>query len=208
MKSHFIKDTNEQYSIREDGIVISHYYYNAKSNKTIYRYYEMSMTKSKKGGQFDLGKTMIRINNQPQTASGGVLLYEYFKINICRNCGVRTENDIYSINYNCSSCKNISVENRKKYKSEFVKNNKELYKKANKKSRLLHIERLRPKELAAARKQQEIVTKSYVSQSLKISVKDIDDELYNHQKKLILFKREISKEHNIPMQKLQGYGRQ
>ena len=37
LQSKFIENTNEQYSIRNDGVVISHYFYCARYDKTIFR---------------------------------------------------------------------------------------------------------------------------------------------------------------------------
>jgi hypothetical protein len=71
MKSHFIKDTNEQYSIREDGVLISHSTYHQK------RDIEIKLTGN---------KACIKVNNKWTTVSTRVLLIKYFNTIHCKTC--------------------------------------------------------------------------------------------------------------------------
>lgn len=82
MKSHFIKDTNEQYSIREDGVIISHKFQNDRILKTNV-------------------KKQLTINKKTITPQS--MLFEYFGYKQCIECNNKFI-PISISNYMCKSC--------------------------------------------------------------------------------------------------------
>lgn len=80
MESYFIKDTNKQYSIREDGTVIRHFKLNFKSS-TI-KYYKDEVVHSHK--QINRHYIYAYINRKRVFINS--LLREYFDRVICRQC--------------------------------------------------------------------------------------------------------------------------
>jgi len=80
MKKKFIKDTNKQYSIREDGVVIRHY--KLKFNSTAIQYYKDEVVNTAK--QVNRHYITTYINRKKIIIN--VLLREYFNKVICRKC--------------------------------------------------------------------------------------------------------------------------
>jgi len=101
MKSHFIKDTNKRYSIREDGIIISHVY----KNDTILKLY--------------LNNVAFRVNGKRITGTHNSFMIEYFGSAKCNTCSNRitVNTTIY-----CDKCK---LERKYAYQAKWKKDNYE-----------------------------------------------------------------------------------
>ena len=106
METKFIEGTNEQYSIREDGAVISHYLRTRGVNS--YRDKILPVHIHNTGN--------IYINGKKKTVSFPYLLYKYFGYKFCVKCN----NKIYNIlNYVCDDC---NKKREKKYSDIITKN--------------------------------------------------------------------------------------
>jgi hypothetical protein len=113
MKSHYIKDSNKQYSIREDGEVIRHYKFTWAGNITKVEDYIMT-----KYGEDNAYHITISINQKNISWSINTLLLEYFKFKFCKQCSTRIVSNI-----KCKVCikKNIyafNTSNRYRYKED------------------------------------------------------------------------------------------
>jgi hypothetical protein len=170
LESKFIKDTDKQYSIREDGAVISHYRFNYWSSEN--KNYKNTTEKVLK--PID-GRYNIFVNNKQQSYSKIKLVYEYFGWHICRQCKCKHTGG----HGFCKECRNKNIVIR--YKNRY-KNNIEKYREKGKIYTALNIKN---------------ISKCYVSDILNIPSKDLTNELYNEYKNLLFYKREIAKKHKI-----------
>jgi hypothetical protein len=99
METRFIKDTNEQYSIREDGAVIN--------NNTGYI---LKQNTSKKSAFVD-----ININSKYKRVRPNLLLAEYFNVKTCFSCTeTKVFSDFLNNQNNCKRCLNIKDNKRKR----------------------------------------------------------------------------------------------
>jgi hypothetical protein len=105
METKFIEGTNEQYSIREDGVVIIHYKFNCKGNIS---YKESFLKKHVKSHC-----VFLRKNKKNISFSINTLLLKYFNYKLCLKCSIKMHNK--KENY-CISCKK---ETRKIYNAKF-----------------------------------------------------------------------------------------
>jgi len=106
METKFIEGTNEQYSIREDGVVISHYL----RTRGINSYRDKILPKH----IHNTGS--IYINGKKKTVSFPYLLHEYFGYKFCIKCN----NKVYTIsNYICDDC---NKKREKKYSDAMMVN--------------------------------------------------------------------------------------
>jgi hypothetical protein len=189
MIEKFIEGTNEQYSIREDGVVISHYrirYSSLRDEHFILRN-KLEMTPNE--------NYSVTIFKKQQNVKK--LLFKYFGYVFCKQCNCKS--NIYLNKSICRNCvrknKNArhkewiieNLEHYKKKRKEYAKNNPEVYSKISKK---------------AEKKRRDSLVKNYVANSLNIRVRDLSNELYEHHKALILFKRKVSRELKINIEKL------
>ena len=121
METKFIDGTNEQYSIREDGVLIRHYCINARTKEKKYKDVE-------RFGALDKRKTrtsivfLWRINKKTVCKTQGALLVEYFGYKLCKilNCSGK----VYKKErYHCEDCvkKNINEVSKNTTKAE-IKN--------------------------------------------------------------------------------------
>lgn len=113
MKSFFIKNTNEQYSIREDGVIIIHYKLTWKNNKT-----KVGINKVMK--LYNKRYSTISINNQNVSLSINTLLLEYFGFKYCTSCNNKIKDG-----EKCNDCKKLVIKNynkksRTKYKQKKI----------------------------------------------------------------------------------------
>jgi len=175
METKFIEGTNEQYSIREDGVVIRHYKF--LQNKKIV--YEESFPK----GIRDLRNTTVQFNICKKQYSRNKLLIEYFGKKPCAN--PKCCNAVTKLLY--SYCEGCQLENDKRTRKKYRKSN----------SKKLIIKR---KEQYV--KDQALLPKHSIAGLLKIPVNELPDELYEHHRNLILLKRKIAKEHNLNISSL------
>jgi hypothetical protein len=175
METKFIEGTNEQYSIREDGVVIRHYKF--LQNKKIV--YEESFPK----GIRDLRNTTVQFNICKKQYSRNKLLIEYFGKKPCAN--PKCCNAVTKLLY--SYCEGCQLENDKRTRKKYRKSN----------SKKLIIKR---KEQYV--KDQALLPKHSIAGLLKIPVNELPDELYKDYRNLILFKRKVAKENNININSL------
>lgn len=91
LKSKFIKGTNKQYSIRNDGVIISHYLKTRGVNS--YRDKELPI--------HNHNNCFIYLQGKKKTVSTQILLFQYFGFKRCIKCN----NKHYNIkNLICTSC--------------------------------------------------------------------------------------------------------
>lgn len=193
MKTKFIENTNEQYSIREDGVVIKHYkkfYSKKRGHRIIFKDEEVKVSKVNKSVNIYYNKINKNITIKQ-------LLFKYFNYCICKKCNFKIKENLpQGI---CSNCLKLNIkESKKKY---FLKNTEKTYKKA-KIWRDNNPERIKLLRKKTTQKQMLTISKNYIAHSLKISVKDLTDDLYHHHRDLILLKRNVAKNHNISINRL------
>ena len=126
LESKFIEGTNKQYSIRNDGVVISHYL-STRSGK-VYKEKELSV---------DINKSvMIYIDKIKRTRSISFLLFDYFGFRLCNTC-----NRPFFIKENkvCNSCQRIAQNSLVKQK---YKKNPEYFKVKNNRAFLIRKEKI------------------------------------------------------------------
>lgn len=159
MQSHFIKDTKEQYSIREDGVVIRHY--RVRFNANTREYY----TEHKE--YISLGSRIVTIvvNGIKKQATISVLLRDHFGFCFCTSCKDKVEST-HSTRTMCDKCKRPRTEITK----EWWANNED-------------------KRIGYYNKNIKDLSKSYVAQILHIPLKDLSEELYQLKKIVIKTKR-------------------
>lgn len=165
METKFIEGANEQYSIREDGVVIRH----CKSKNI-----ELKCGPRR--------SPVIQINNINKCISVNKLLFKYFNYCICKKCKSKIYK--YSQGQICDDC---ITKQMKLNRSNYRNSHKEYYSNNSKR----HSEKIRFN-----------LTRVYVKGILGISMSDLTDKLYEHHKNLVLFKRQVAKEHNIKIEKL------
>lgn len=206
IKSHYIKGTDKQYSIREDGVMIKHYIARSNQHTPVpHKYPCHKIVKYDKRGVINL-----KINGVRVAFSKNKLFILYFGYYICVKCGKKEYISEYKRKQYCKDCRrlyhNISA-------TKHYNNNKEKFNAYKRGWR----ERNRDRENAALRKYRQdnpdivrkatkkrvdSLTKSYVATLLGVTVNELSDELYNHHKQLILFKRNVAKEQNISIYSL------
>lgn len=173
MKSKFIEGTNQQYSIREDGVVISH---KRKTDKII------SPTIRKKQ-DYKAEVVCLYINGKQKNLRVETLLHNHFNLNICRDCGVKFKDN--NRKYLCSCCKkehhNINV---KKWSDKNPSKVKQYIKNGNLKAR-------------------ENLTDSYIRSVLTLRKEEATQELIELERANIKLKRLLSSKLNVHINSLQ-----
>lgn len=109
MKSLFIKGTNKQYSIREDGQVIMHYKRTWANNITY-------TNCNKPIKIYNNGTVNLRYENSSKNIgiSISILLREYFNFCYCKQCN----NRVYKSKFNDSKCKDCISKNESIYNKQ------------------------------------------------------------------------------------------
>jgi hypothetical protein len=188
LQTKFIEGTNEQYSIREDGVVFSNYR-NKKTKNKEYILYKII--------QMRTYNNCLKLAPYKISNSTKILVFKHFGYCICKQCNKKL--DYMPFKHVCKECieshnkaitKKYYNNNKEKYKNyaiEYIKNNPEKYKN---------------KTLKNSQKAIKTITKYYVSKILSLSTKDISDELYNEYRNLLLYKRQIAEKHKISMQSI------
>ena len=187
LERKFIKGTNKQYSMTEDGIFLSHY------RKRVIHGKEIIVNKVR---QLIINKSTNQVKIFDKGVSVKILIFEHFGYSFCKQCNKKLDYNPRSAI--CKEClKENDIASMKKYNSsdyaikkksadvkKYKKNNPELYKATHKK---------------AAKKLKEKVTKGYVAACLAMPVKDVTDELYELHRNTLLFKRELAKKYSLHM---------
>ena len=78
LETKFIEGTNNQYSIRNDGVVISHYIFNSLANKKIIKEKVLKIS--------SINTVCFRVNKTKITRSVQTLLFKTFKYKFCVEC--------------------------------------------------------------------------------------------------------------------------
>jgi hypothetical protein len=203
METKFIEDTNEQYSIREDGAVISHYRKHRVTNEKINTVYKDVFIKIK-----EKGVVHIYINDKSKGFSIRTLTLKYFGFTTCKHCNDKIITDIM-----VHVCKKCKKELREKYGSQYYIDNKEKHNKVCTKWRKDNPEKALESVRKYYRKNKEVyellnkkriitITKSYVSSLLNIPVKDLSDDVYNMHKSILIVKRKIADKFECSIHKI------
>lgn len=170
LESKFIEGTDNQYSIRNDGVVISHYRYHFTGIVK----YEIPVEKKP---LYHKNAPYINLccNHKIKHTTIRSLLKSAFGIVKCKDCNNTIEEGI-----KCKDCKNKT---RAILSAKWAKNNPDTLKKARKISRELNVE---------------TVSKSYVAGFLNMPVKELLEipGLYEAAKTRILIKRKIKQIQN------------
>ena len=189
LQSKFIENTNEQYSIRNDGVVISHYFYCARYDKTIFRDKILSFKNNKEQAKCATPSVSLFVNKKAKSMSVQKLLLQYFNFTLCSRCKSQILHSEKVSKILCVDCR--SKTDMKQYSINYIKTHADKYAEYNKKSRLKNLTRLKPLELEKSRNQTKTLAKSYVAAILRIPTSLLTEELYQHHKKTILLRREI-----------------
>jgi hypothetical protein len=168
METKFIEGTNEQYSIREDGVVISH---KRKKDKIL-------AIGIKKKQEYKAQTVAIYYPNGKTTSERiETLLFKHFNINVCRECNCKFKN--IKRKYFCTICiKKHWLINVKNWSSKNPDKVKEINKKSNAKRR---------KDL----------TTNYIRSVLNLKKSECSDELIELERTNIQIKRLLAKKLNV-----------
>jgi hypothetical protein len=166
MKTKFIKGTDKKYSIREDGVVFSNYYFNRNGDKVKRK----NPLKSRK----DKDRIIVQINygeaKGPKCTKA--LVKEYFGFFYCKKCSKKTK-DNNNIQY--FFCKKCTKEKRRLNSAKFKSNNPEKIKLSRDKYR---------KDLKDG----------YISTVLRCATQNLTPEIIDAKKNHLKLYREIKKQ--------------
>jgi hypothetical protein len=195
LQTKFIKGTDEQYSIREDGVVISHYRicFSSLYNKS-YKIVKDKMMKTTADHRVG-----VCIEGKKTSVSTIQLLIEYFNFHYCKKCNSKIYKYFKIPKRVCDSC--ITEKRYAKIKERHLAD-PEKYKQIKRKYREANPEKYAEYARRTGEKMKDNLNRCYIASCLNISVKELTEELYEHHKKLIMFKRQVAQEHNINIEKL------
>jgi hypothetical protein len=94
LETKFIEGTNNQYSIRNDGVVIQHFKYHA-TGRTLFKERELI--------KFKNGSCTLTLNKRNVSFSLRANLKKYFNIKYCTDCNCLVE--FTNNSYQCDQCK-------------------------------------------------------------------------------------------------------
>jgi DUF2075 family protein len=165
MKTKFIEGTNKKYSIREDGIVYSNYYFNRSGIKA-FRKLEIKSKKIK-------NRIVVMLNRGDYKGSKSIesLLREHFGFSYCKCCKKKTYNNNNN-NIQHFFCRKCTNKKRRINSCTYKINNNELIKKFNDKYR---------KELKPW----------YIATVLRCKTSDLTDELLSVKRSQLKLHREL-----------------
>lgn len=200
MRQVFIKETSKRYSIREDGVVISHFL-----NKP------MSVYSSKSNPNKSPSVRIKMENGKFRVMSVKGLVSKHFGLD-CFHCG----ETFLQKNKETLCSTNCKTERLRLHRLTYMQNNpdmtllirKNYYNKHG--ARVVTEWRRKNKDKYAATtrkasaKTREKITRSYAAGKLKIKVGQLSDELYNTYVKSLTFKRGVSKNFGINIRRLYG----
>ncbi len=170
METKFIEGTNEQYSIREDGVIISNYinHYRYWTNSFI-RKYRTKELKSNKDGKvnYQIGGR----KGQSKTLVISKLMKEYYKGVKCHRCDNMITKKYSQV---CNNCATKIIED------------------AVKKWRLNNPDKCEKYK----RERVDELSKSYIAGLLHLKSHELTDELYLNFKATLLVKRKLSEKLN------------
>jgi hypothetical protein len=179
METKFIEGTNEQYSIREDGVIISHY---SLSGNVLTKRNKIIAQRILKNQTHKTFVSTIYINKLKKQVRIESLLFKYFSIQNCRKCNCK----FYDLkrSYLCKVCKKENViSNQTKWNNKNIQLVKRYHEKSQKDRR-------------------KNISKSYMSSLLKVPVKKLTNDLCNQYKATLLVKRKLAEKLNCSIQKI------
>jgi hypothetical protein len=175
METKFIEGTNQQYSIREDGVITKHY----KRYRNQHNIGIIPMCK-----EYNTSGTLTKIQPEKNLIyNPQILLAKYFGFRYCKKC----TNKFIEENIKCTHCNDCKRNTINAHSKKWA----EMYPDKKKKS-----------SIKSSKKIRNIMTKSYISSRLNIKVIELTEEMYIHHKKTILFQRQLAKTHNISIYSL------
>jgi hypothetical protein len=176
LESKFIEGTNNQYSIRSDGAVISHYkfYKNQYSSSKIIREYIFS----------PVGKYGYVYPHKGYRVNPQFLLAKYFGFRFCAECKNKFSSPAIK-NIKCDKCKKANA-NKSCYK----------WKRENKEKRKEGQDRYTKQSI-------EEISINYVARRFGIPVSTLSIEAYEEYKILLKTKRLLAQKLNINIKSLQ-----
>jgi hypothetical protein len=192
METKFIEGTNEQYSIREDGVVIRHYKYRGRKEYN-HKIKEDVIIEYKKHPTRNCNYIVVNSNNKIYNWFKNSLLAKYFNIIICPNCNKTIKTTVH-----IRVCDKCIKETLNKLSRKWRKNNPELSKLSMRKSFHKNYHKYRPTILEKAKTKRTNITKNYVSSKLNIPINDLTDDMYNLFKANLKIKRLLSEKTGIP----------
>lgn len=198
MLTKFIEGTNEQYSIREDGVFIRHYLKKGQGHnqKPWIEYKDVEML-YKQQSKRKCMVIIIRCNGKTYNFFKNSLLSKYFNIIICPKC-----DNVINVTKHIRVCETCIRNNINELQKKSRKANPLLYSSLQKKFYNENKERM----LIYHKKRQKIsrtnITKNYTACKLQIPVASLTDELYENYKATLLVKRKIAEKLNCSMNKI------
>jgi len=189
METKFIEGTNEQYSIREDGVVISNYRikYSGVTNR---HYIDNSLHEM-------IPNENHAVNILQKQKNVRKLLFKYFNYVFCKQCNCKSDSYLQK-----GICKKCVFKNKNARSRVYAIKNPELHKEKRKRYRQNNPEAYKAMSKRATQKAMLNLSRHYVASSLNIHVNDLTEELYELHRSFILFKRQVSKELNINIERL------
>lgn len=172
LESKFIEGTNNQYSIRNDGVIIRHHsLFKGKvvNVKDVFFKHKNNL----------LEKTTIIINGKPLTTSIRSILKKTFGYTYCLLCNEKM------FNIHQKHCEECQKKTRNRIRDQWMKDNIKRRKELNIKHHLLN---------------KEAITKSYVASNLKIPINSISEEDYQEYKILLQTKRLLAQKLNCSIE--------
>ena len=170
MKTKFIEGTNKQYSIREDGVIISNYIdHYSGFTKSFTRKYRAKELKPNKDG-----KVTFRIGGrkgQSKIVTISILMKKYYNGVKCHRCDNMITKKYHKV---CNNCKaKITEETSKKWKL----------------SNLDKCEKYKKDRV-------DKIPKNYIASLLGLKLHEITDEFYENYKATLLVKRKLAEKLN------------
>lgn len=172
MRQVFIPDTNNKYSIREDGTVIRHYEKTSNQHiatQIVHRDSDVRIALVKRANRLPVGRVLLYIDNKMKEIRPALLVLKYFSnyenVDLTNNTVIFKDGDVL----NCALT-NMSL--------------------VKKRSNVLGLDRA-PTAKENNDYSRNILSRRYIANLLGISTKDLTDELYKHHKKLVQLKRSI-----------------
>ena len=226
MESKFIDGTNEQYSIREDGVVIRHYTFSRNRFKKGTKVFEDVYSKTWMNddntmhccicGKVKTVKNLVakyfNIENQFENVHPNHVVL-FHKNNNPFDCSF--QNLQYKLR-NTFDLAELSLEERTKiYKSKVMKRyhldievrtriklNAKNWRNNNLEKVRLREAIIRKRKTHIFRNQRLKITKSYASSKLQIPVEFLNDEVYDLYKKTLFLKRKVANNHQVHISKI------
>jgi hypothetical protein len=180
MKSHFIKDTNEQYSIREDGVIVRHYRLSPKKG-IVYQEKVLTVYTAKNNNYQYL---KLRVKGKYKGIALTTLLFKYLNYTLCVECKEKIKG-LSGSRRLCPTCKQSQQESSLKH---YWRDPKAAYLKG-KKWKSNNLDKVKEWSNASSKREVDRMSRNYISKLLKIPIEDLSNELYQLKKITLKTKR-------------------